>query len=130
MQADEETILNEVAAFIEAWNRADAQAAAAFCTEDCVRVGAFGDIQHGRAEVQAAYESLFQHTMPGARARQERGNVRMLTQEYAIWQGGLEIIAPDGSSRKGHVVQVMKKMDGRWLILEAHPKFFPPASGC
>jgi hypothetical protein len=53
----------------------------------------------------------------------------MLTQEYAIWQGGLEIIAPDGSSRKGHVVQVMKKMDGRWLILEAHPKFFPPASG-
>ncbi len=46
--------------------------------------------------------------------------------ELAVWQGGL-LIKPPGSLLKGHVVQVMKKVNGRWLILEGHPKFFPPA---
>jgi hypothetical protein len=53
----------------------------------------------------------------------------MLTPEFAIWQGGIEIIPPGGDSAlKGHVVQVMKKVKGRWLILESHPKIFPPAT--
>jgi len=51
----------------------------------------------------------------------------MLTPELVVWQGGLELEKPDGSpSMKGYVVQVMKKVQGRWLILEAHPKLFPP----
>lgn len=126
MQPYEEAIFNEIAAFTEAWNRGDAKGTASFCTDDCVRVGAFGDVQHGRSEIEAAFEKLFQQTMTGAKVQQEPGSVRMLTPELAIWQGGLEIIPPNGSSLKGYVVQVMKKVNGRWLILEAHPKFFPP----
>jgi hypothetical protein len=65
--------------------------------------------------------------MAGAVVRQERGSVRMLTPEFAVWQGGLEITPPGSASPlKGYVVQVMKKVEGRWLILEGHPKFFPP----
>jgi ketosteroid isomerase-like protein len=65
--------------------------------------------------------------MPGAKGKTEKGTIRMLTPELAVWQGGLEIKKPDGSpSMKGYVVQVMKKVQGRWLILEAHPKLFPP----
>jgi len=37
-------------------------------------------------------------------------------------------IAPGGAAPplRGYVVQVMKKVGGRWLVLEAHPKLFPP----
>ena len=128
MQTDEEpAIISETEAFAEAWSQGHAKAAASFYTEDGVRVGAFGDVQHGQAEIEAAYDRLLHHTMPGAKVKQERGGVRMLSPELAVWQGGIEIFPPDGGpSLKGHVVQVMKKVKGRWLILEGHPKIFPP----
>lgn len=125
---DEQTIMNETNSFADAWSKGDAKAAAGFYTEDGRRVGAFGDIQNGRLEIEAAYDRLLHQTMPGAVAKQERGSVRMLTPELAVWQGGLEIIPADGGAAlKGFVVQVMKKVKNRWLIIEAHPKLYPPA---
>jgi uncharacterized protein (TIGR02246 family) len=125
---DEQAIINETASFAEAWSKGDAKAAASYYTEDGTRVGAFGDVQNGRSEIEAAYDRLLHQTMPGAVVKQERGNVRMLTPELAIWQGGMEIIpAGDGSGLKGYVVQMMKKVEGRWFVLEGHPKLFPPA---
>ena len=124
---DEHSIYQSTEKFLEAWNKGDATGAASFYTEDGVRVGAMGDIQHGRAEIAAAYENLMHKAMPGAKANQEKGVIRMLGPDLAIWQGGLEISKGDGSPPiKGYVVQVMKKVDGSWYILEAHPKFFPP----
>jgi uncharacterized protein (TIGR02246 family) len=124
---DERAIVREIEAFTVVWNKGDAKTAASFFTEDGVRVGAFGDVQHGWTEIEAAYERLLHQTMPGAVVKQERGSVRMLSPELAIWQGGLEIIPPGGgSSMKGYAIQVMKKVVGRWLILEGHPKIFPP----
>lgn len=37
-------------------------------------------------------------------------------------------IHPEGGAApvKGYVVDVMRKVRGRWLTLEAHPKLFPP----
>ncbi len=124
---DEQAITNETASFAEAWSRGDAHAAASYYTEDGARVGAFGDIQKGRSAIEAAYDRLLHQTMPGAFVKQERGSVRLLTPELAIWQGAIEIIpAGGGSALKGYVAQVMKKVEGRWLILEAHPKLYPP----
>ena len=125
---DEQDIYKENDSFLEAWNKGDAKAAASFFTEDGVRVSAMGDIEHGREEIEMAYDKLIHKTMPGAKAKMEKGTIRMLTPELAIWQGGIEIEKPDGSpSLKGYVIQVMKKVQERWLILEAHPKLFPPA---
>src|SRR5512143_2844728 len=105
---DERAIFSEIDAFNEAWNKGDGKAAASFYTTDGVRVGAYGDTQHGRVEIQAAYERLLHQTMPGAMARQERGTIRMLSGELAVGQGGLEIIPPGGAPpMKGHVVQIM-----------------------
>jgi uncharacterized protein (TIGR02246 family) len=123
--SNEGAIFNETEAFAEAWNKGDAKAAASFYADDGVRVGAFGDVQHGRVEIEAAYDRLLHQTMPGATVKQERGSVRMLSPDLAIWQGGLEIAPPGGTPLKGHVVQVMKMVGERWLILEAHPKIFP-----
>lgn len=124
---DELAILNETAAFADAWSAGDAIAAASYFAADGTRVGAFGDIQHGRAEIEAAYGRLLHETMPGAVVKQERGSVCILTPEFALWQGGIEITtAGGGASLQGYVVHVMKKVEGRWLILEAHPKLYPP----
>jgi uncharacterized protein (TIGR02246 family) len=121
-----DAIVAETKAFTEAMNAGDAALAASFYTEDGVRVGAFGDVQHGRAAVEAAYHRLLHQTMAGAQLSQERGTVRMLTADLAVWQGRLEILIPGSEEPlNGHVVQVMKKVGDRWLILEAHPKLFP-----
>ncbi len=126
-QIEIETIIAETRAFAEAMNAGDAAAAASFYTEDGIRVGGFGDTQHGRAEVEAAYNRLLHETMAGAHLNPERGTVRMLTPELAVWQGRFEIVIPGREKPiKGHAVQVMKKVGDRWLILEGHPKIFPP----
>lgn len=128
MRDESRSIIAETQKFADAWNRGDAKLAASFFAEDGLRVGAFGDVQRGRAEIEAAYDRLLHQTMPGAKVTQDTGYVRMLTDDLAIWQGGLEIIPASGASPlKGHVVQIMKKVNGRWVILEAHPKLFPPS---
>ena len=126
MNSDEEAIIAEVEAFSIAWSRGDAKAAADFYTQDGVRVGAMGDTQEGREQIERAYEKLLGGPFAGASVTQERGGVRMLTPDLAIWRGAMQIQPADGGpAMRGHVVQVMKKADERWLILEAHPKLFP-----
>jgi len=123
---DQDEIYKENDSFLEAWNQGDAKLAASFYTEDAVRVGAMGDIEHGREEIATAYDNLMHKAMPGAKAKMEKGSIRILTPELVIWQGGLEIQKPDGSpAMKGYVMQVMKKVNNKWMILEAHPKLFP-----
>ena len=126
MKTDEDAIGAEIEAFSAAWNKGDAKLTASFFTEDGVRVGALGDRQQGRAEIEAAYDKLLHGPFAGATVSQERGKVRMLTPDLSVWQGGLEIRPNGGAPMPGHVVQVMKKVDGRWLVLEGHPKLFPP----
>lgn len=126
---DEDAIFREVEAFSVAWNGGDFATAASFFTDDAVRVGALGDRQQGRAEIAKGYQRLLDGVFAGATVRQERGTVRMLTPDFAIWQAGIEIAPQTGAPMKGHVVQVMKKVGGRWLVLETHPKLFPPPQG-
>jgi hypothetical protein len=33
-------------------------------------MGTFGDVQHGRAEIEKAYDMLLHQTMPGAKVKQ------------------------------------------------------------
>lgn len=122
---NEKAILREVDAFIETWNRGDAEGLMDFHTEDSVRVGVAGDVQHGKAELKAAFSKLFSGSLAGAKVKIEHSTVRMLSPDLAVWQGPMEISPVSGSPLKGYAVQIMKKESDRWLILEAHLKFFP-----
>jgi uncharacterized protein (TIGR02246 family) len=126
MKTEADAIIAAIESFSEAWSKGDAKAAASFFTEDGVRVDASGDVQHGRAELESAYDKLLHGRFAGAKVRQERGTVRMLTTDLALWQGTMEIVPPQGPPIKGYVVQVMRKVAGKWMVLEAHPKLFPP----
>src|SRR5688500_319907 len=109
---DEEAIYSESEAFRQARNKGDARRVSSFSTDDAIRVdgvGATGVTQRGRAELETAYERLFRQTMPGAQMKYpERGEVRMLSPELAVWQGNLEVVRPDGTTLKGHVVEIFK----------------------
>ena len=49
------------------------------------------------------------------------------TKGDARMAASFRIIPPGkGATLKGHVVHVIKRTRARWLILEAHPKIFPP----
>jgi uncharacterized protein (TIGR02246 family) len=124
---DEEELHRVHTAFVEAWNRGDAAAAAAFWTEDGVRVGGTGDVQRGRKEIAAGLDRLLKGRFKGAKVKLGAASIRMLGPEYALYQGPMEI--DPGSGRppmKAYVLDVMKKVQGTWLMLESHPKLFPP----
>ncbi len=99
--ADEQAILREQQAFSRAWNQRDVEALANFFTEAVVRVGAFGDIQHGRAEIATGFHRLLRERMPGAKVQLERGTVRMLSSELAPRRGAIEITLQAGPPPKG-----------------------------
>jgi uncharacterized protein (TIGR02246 family) len=124
---DLEAIYRENQDFAAVWNKGDAKGLASFYTEDAVRVGATGEISHGRAEVEAAYDRLLHGPFTGAKVSVERGNIRILAADLALWQGAMQIDPGSGKPPiKGYVVQLMKNVSGRWLVLEAHPRLFPP----
>jgi hypothetical protein len=51
----------------------------------------------------------------------------MLTPDLALYQGPMEIQPGAGRAPiKGYFLDVMKKVQGRWLMLESHPKLVPP----
>jgi uncharacterized protein (TIGR02246 family) len=111
--------------FIAAWNKGDAHAAAAVYADDGTRVGAFGDVQHGRQEIEAAYVKLFQGMMKGATAEWEP-SLRLLTTDVAVAQGSLVIRpAGGGAAIRGYALDIWKKNGGHWQLVEAHPKLFP-----
>ncbi|GLQ53684.1 SgcJ/EcaC family oxidoreductase [Devosia nitrariae] len=66
MTAEEDAIVAEIEAFSTAWNKADAKLAASFFAEEGVRVGAMGDRQQGRAEIEAAFDQLLHGPFAGA----------------------------------------------------------------
>jgi len=113
--------------FIATWSRGDAKALVAFFATNATRVGVAGDVQHGQAEIRAAFERLFAGPFKGATIVSEPGTVRMLGNGFALWQGAIEI-RPAGAPppMRGYALDVMEKVNDRWLILETHPKAFPP----
>jgi uncharacterized protein (TIGR02246 family) len=125
MSREEVEILKRVNEFVSAWQRGDAKAVMAVWAEDGVRVGAFGDVSKGPKEIETAYQKLFSGPMKGARISYEP-TVRLVTTEVALVEGPLAI-QPEGGAPplKGYALDVWRKKDGRWSLLEGHPKLFP-----
>ena len=125
--ADEENISNELAQLAAAWSRGDAEGAASYYAEDGLRVDPMGEVEHGRAKIAAAYSRVLHGGFAGAKFTVARGSIRWITSDVALWQGGLSIAPPgDAPVKKAYLVHLVKRVNGRWLILEAHPKLLLP----
>jgi uncharacterized protein (TIGR02246 family) len=125
---DEAAIIEVHERFAVAWSTGDIDTLVELFAEDSVRVGVAGDTQRGRDEIRAAMERVLTRVFPGATITIPPGDVRLLADDVAIWRGALAI-HPAGAPAPlhGYAVDVMKRIGGRWLIVETHPKLFPPA---
>lgn len=107
-------------------DKGDAKEIASLFTDDGVRAGPDGVIYHGSREIEDAYDKMLK-MMPGSTVTYESGTIRIRCEGFAIWQGGVEITSGDSKPPiKGYSFDLLKKADGRWLILEAHPTVIRP----
>ena len=122
---EEQTILEQTETMSDAWNRGDAKAVASFFAEDGIRIGPDGVESHGREAIAAAYEQMIEQ-MGGAQVTEEPPAIRLVTPELALVNTYIELKNEAGLAIKGHTLEVWQKIGDRWMLLEAHPKIFPP----
>lgn len=127
MTQDEIAIRALSATFEKAWSNGATAPLGELFTDDAIRVGAMGDVAHGRAEIVAAYGKLLGGAFKGAKVTMGPQTVRFLTPEVALQSGPFEIVPGDGKPpMKGFALDVLVKRGGAWKILETHPKLLPP----
>ena len=111
--------------FMSRWSSGDAAGCAALFAEDGVRVGARGDIEHGRTEIEQAYSRLFGGPFKGAKVASGAAVIRPLGEQYSLSEAPFTITTAAGATMEGFSVDVLHKVHGRWWILESHPKLYP-----
>lgn len=123
---EEELIAQLEDSFHASWDKGDAKEIVSLFTDDAVRVGPDGVIYRGKPELEEAYDKMLK-MLSGSTITYETGSIRILCDEFATWQGGLEITTDDGKPPiKAYSFDLLKKVDGRWLIFEVHPTMVRP----
>jgi uncharacterized protein (TIGR02246 family) len=116
-KAKEEAELRKNAeAFVEAFNRGDAKALAAFFTDDGDMIDQEGHPVKGRKAIEEAYTKLFNGTK-GSKLFITITGLRVARPDLALEDGFTEVVPADGgppSSARYTVVHV--KQEGKWLL--------------
>jgi uncharacterized protein (TIGR02246 family) len=131
--ADEAAIKKLVAGFNECFNRKDAPACAALYTEDGDFTSVRGDSNHGRADVEKHYQTVFTTFLKNAHRTDKVRSVRFITPTIASvdtdWQltGATSPNAAEAApaTRQGLLTWVVTKHEGKWYISVFHELDFP-----
>src|SRR5262249_8670714 len=113
-KAKEETAIQKNAeAFIEAFQKGDARAVAAFWTTDGDYTDQTGRNLKGREAIEKAFQGFFAENKD-LKLRIDSQSLRFVTPDVAIEDGTTEVMAPDGSppSRARYTIVHVKK-DGK-----------------
>jgi len=127
--AKEEAALQKNAeAFVEAFNKGDAKAVAAFWAEDGDYIDQTGRHVQGRDAIEKLFKEFFEENK-GMKARINIGAVRFVTPDVAVEDGVTETIPPDGGppSRARYSVVHVKK-DGKWALSSVRDSAYAPPS--
>lgn len=123
--------------FFNAWNEHDAKKMAALWTDDATLINPMGRKAHGKAEIEQLLTDEQTTVFRNSTAKLVDLQVtRRLGPNLVFCDGEVMvdgIQAPDGSplpSMRVHLVQLMERKGGRWLVAEARPYAFrEPRSG-
>lgn len=127
--SDKEAIAQNAEAFIEAFNKGDAKALAAFWTADGDYTNQSGKHLKGREVMEKAFQSFFAENK-GATLRIESDSLRFATPEVAIEDGTTFVLSSDGTppSRARYTIVHVKK-DGKWFLSSVRDApFVPPCN--
>ena len=129
--ADSAAIKQLIADFNESFTRHDAHATGMTFAEDGDLTNMFGVLTHGRKAIEARFASLFTGILKVAHRMDTVRSIRFLTPQVAFLDADTVITdtkANDGSvipDRKGLLIAVLTKQDGRWLFSNFHEAEFP-----
>jgi uncharacterized protein (TIGR02246 family) len=129
--ADSIAIKQVFADFFESFSRQDAHATAMTFAEDGDFTNMFGTHIHSRNEIEKRFATLFRNSLKTAQRTDTLRSIRFYTPEVAFADADTVITgtkAADGSDipfRKGLMIVVMTKQNGRWLINNFHEAEYP-----
>jgi uncharacterized protein (TIGR02246 family) len=113
---DQAAIQKTAEAFVEAFHKGDAKAAAASWTPDAEYTDISGRSLKGRDAIEQAFRQLFSEHK-NLKIRIEGQSLRFVTPDVAIEEGISEVFGPDGSPpSRARYTSVLVKKNGKWLL--------------
>jgi uncharacterized protein (TIGR02246 family) len=114
-------------AFVEAFHKGDAKAAAAFWTTDGELTDISGRKLKGRDAIEQGFRQLFSENK-NLKVHIEGQSLRFVTPDVAIEEGLSEVFGPDGGPpSRAHYTNVLVKKDGKWLLSSCKEAPYTPA---
>jgi uncharacterized protein (TIGR02246 family) len=124
----EAALLKSAEAFIEAFNKGDAKAIAAFWTPDGDYVDLGGHILSGRKAIEGAFEKQFA-AAKGAKLRITPTSMRFVNGDLAIEDGTTELLYPnDTPPTSARYTTIHIKKDGQWYLACVRDSVYVPPS--
>ncbi|WP_158633711.1 YybH family protein [Tautonia sociabilis] len=112
------------AAFVAAYNRADAPALAAMYADDAEVFETDGARYEGRSLIERSYAELFE-AEPGARIELSPEHVRLLSPEVVKEEGRSVVLPADGPPIRRFYTALYVKRDGHWLLVSVREEADP-----
>src|SRR5262245_34120830 len=116
--ADEQAVRQLVAAYVEAFNKGDFAAIAAFWADDAEYTDEAGTTTKGRDAIAALFKQAFTD-LKGAKMALKVTGVRLVKGVVALVDGTSTVSAPDGSTEEGRFSAVFFKDGDKWLLRSA-----------
>jgi uncharacterized protein (TIGR02246 family) len=126
----EEAAITKVAeAFVEAFQKGDAKAVAAFWTSDGDYVDPSGRVLLGRAAIEKDFEKLFAENK-GLKLRIEVASLKFPTPHTAVEDGTTGVLAPGGTlPSSARYTNFFTKKNGQWLLASVREApYVPPTN--
>ncbi len=125
--ADRAAITKTAEAFVDAFQKGDANACANFWTPDGDYIDVDGRVLTGRQAIADDFTSFFAENK-GLTVRIEVASIRFPTPDTAIEDGVTSILAPDASlPNRAHYTNLLVKKDGHWLLSSVRESpYIPP----
>ena len=116
-------------AFIAAFNKGDAEAVAAFWTEDATYVDQVGQEYKGREAIQKLYEKVFEARKGGKLAIHVTAS-KQLSPDVALNDGYTEVTPADGGPpTTARFTAILVKKDGEWYLQSVRDSVaYPPSN--
>jgi uncharacterized protein (TIGR02246 family) len=130
-EADSAAIKQVCADFSENFSRHDAHGVAMTFAEDADFTNMRGNHSHGRADIEKWFASLFRGNLRDSLRTDTVKSIRYFTPELAAVDADTVITgtkAADGSeiaARKGLMIVLVTKQNGRWFIGTFHESEYP-----
>jgi uncharacterized protein (TIGR02246 family) len=125
---DKTAIAKNGEAFVEAFQKADAKALAAFWAPEGDYTGLAGKHMKGREAIEEAFTGYFKANK-GLKARIHSISLSFLTPDVAVEDGVSEVMTPDGvPPSRAHYTIVHVKKDGRWFLGSVRESPYSPPS--